>query len=133
MCRLSAEHLNSNACRDRLRGVSEFFDLRTECNSICGFKLHASDARTGAQLGRRPVRNDLAAINNADLIGDLNLIKVMGGEDHGGLLTATDRVKVAGNRAPRLWVKANGWLVEKEDLRSMEERARNLKLATHAS
>ena len=68
-----------------------------------------------------------------DRDADLNLIKVMGGEDHGGLLTATNRVKVAGNRAPRFWVKPNGWLVEKEDLRSMEERARNLELATHAA
>ena len=89
-------HLNGESGRDHLRRVAEPFNLCAECDTICRLKFNASNAGANAQLSRRAVRHNLAAIDDADPIGDLHLVEVVRGEDHGGSFAATNRIEVAG-------------------------------------
>ena len=130
---LGTLHLNGEASRDHLRRVAEALNLRTKCHAIGRFKFYARDAGANAQLSGRTVRDDLAAINDADLVSDLDLVEVVRGENHGGSFAATNGIEVAGHRSARLRVKANGRLVEEEHLRLMQQRAGNLELSTHAA
>ena len=113
--------------------MAESLHFSAECGAIRRLKLNARHASASAKFGWCAVRHNLAAVDNADAIGDFNLIQIMSSEDHRRLLAAPDRIKISSNRAARLRVKANCRLVKEEHLRPMEERSRNLQLAAHAA
>ena len=94
--------------------------------------LDARAADVGLQLGRCPLGDDLAVVDDPDPIGeDVGLLEVLGGEEHRHALVPGQPGDLLPQRGAALRVKPGRGLVEEEDLRRVHEREREVEAALH--
>ena len=89
-------------------------------------------AEIGLEVGRRPLGDDSAVVDDHDVAGQaVGLLEVLGGEEHGRPL----RNQVL-DHAPEvlaaLWVETRRRLVEEQDRRAGDERGGQIESAPHA-
>src|SRR3989442_6564299 len=137
-----------DGAEDRVNGMSVQLELerRPAARRVTEPRELVAESRTVARVDEDVVldevaldvvgcaeRNDLALVNDADAVGDLRLLEVMGGEEDRRAARAADLREVLPERPPAWHVKARRRFVEKEDLRVMQEAAHDLELAAHAA
>src|SRR5947209_6613286 len=70
--------------------------------------------------------NDLTMINDGDAITIFSFFHVVSGHKDGESGTLAQAQHMFPDAAPSLWIKANGWLIEKECLWFVQQTARDL-------
>ena len=93
------------------------------------------DARTAdlrLQRGRRPLRDDLAVVDDPDPIGErIGLLEVLRGEKHGDPVLAGEPRDLLPEGGPALRIEPRGRLVEEQDPRPVDESERKIEPALH--
>src|SRR2546426_1512313 len=84
-------------------------------------------------LIRRPERHDLAVVDDADAVGGLGLLDVVGRKEDGGPGLATNSRQVVPQHPASRDVEPRGGLVQEEHPGPVEQGAHDLELAPHAT
>ena len=84
-------------------------------------------ADLGLERGRRALRDDVAAVDDADAVGeDVGLLEVLGGEEDGDAVLVREPADLLPERGAALRVEACRGLVEEQDRgRCTSARARS--------
>ena len=98
----------------------------------CGeLQLDVGVADLGLERLRRPLGDDLAAVDDADVVGELvGLLQVLGGEEDRGALVV-ERPHLLPDRLAADRVEAGGRLVEEEHAGFVDERGGEVESALH--
>ena len=114
--------------------AAEHLDEAITVGRIGGGRRDARLADLRLESGRRPLGDDLAAIDDADAIGEpVGLLEVLGGQKDGHPLLGGEPLDLLPERAAALRIEAGRRLVEEEDLRPVDERQREVEAALHAA
>ena len=84
------------------------------------------------QRRRRVVGQNVPPVDDADAVGAVHLLDVMGGDDDGELALLTQPANVAPQPVTRLRIQADGRFIEKQDACVVHEGAGDLQPALHA-
>ena len=86
------------------------------------------------QLLRRADRDDLAVVDDGDSMGHaLGFVHVVRGQKHRHPFGLVQVLDVRPELIAALWIEAKRRLVEEEDLRRVEEAARDFEASLHAA
>src|SRR5207248_1258945 len=77
--------------------------------------------------------DDLTMVDDGDTITIFSFFHVVSGHKDGKSCTLAQSQHVFPDAAPGLWIKANGWLIEKECLWFVQQTARDLQTALHTA
>ena len=107
----------SPAFRSRVRPVAS----RKTSSSVGSRSRPAAGPQLGLQLGRRPLADDAAVVDDGQSAAELvGLLEVLGGEEDGGA-PAVDAADLVPHRQPAGRVEAGGGLVEEQHLGPVDE------------
>ena len=106
-------------------------ELRAERRTILGVHQQVLVGEGRRQLRRRTGRDDPAGVDDADPVGLLGFLEVVGREHDRRPMLATHVAQVAPQRAAARRVEAGRRLVEEQHVRPVHEAAHDLELAQH--
>ncbi len=87
----------------------------------------------GLELGRRALVHDPAAVDDADPVGLLGLLEVVGRQEDRRAALRADRPEVVPQRSAARRIEAGRRLVEEQHTRPVQQAADDLELAAHAA
>ena len=97
-------------------------------------RLHCGAPDLSLELLRRPLGDDVAAVDDPDPVGEhVRLLQVLGGEEDGHALAFGEPCDLTPERAAALGIKAGCRLVEEERGRLVDERERQVEPALHSA
>src|SRR3989442_11266034 len=119
--------------RTAARHVPQARELVAQARPIGGIDEDGSRDQIALDVTGRPERDDAAFVDDADAVGLLRLLEVVGGQEDRGAARPADLAEVLPERAAARHVESRRRLVQKEDLGLVEEAAHDLELSALAS
>ena len=99
---------------------------------LAGDRFDGRSADLGLQLGRRPLGDEMAVVDDPDPVGEgVGLLQVLGGEEDGDPVLGGQSRDLLPEGGAALDVEAGRGLVEEEDAGPVGEREREVEPAFH--
>src|SRR3989454_6962457 len=119
--------------RAAARHVPQARELVAQARAIGGVDEDVVLDQIALDVTRRPERDDAAFVDDADAVGLLRLLEVVGGQEDRGAARPADLAEVLPERAAAGHVESGRRLVQKEDLGVVQEAAHDLELSAHTA
>src|SRR6266550_4574694 len=119
--------------RSSARQVSESRELVTKSRAIVGVHEHVVLDQIALDLVRRAERDDATLVEDADAVGLLGLLEVVGRQEDGRAARAAHLGKMLPERAAAGHVEPRGRLVQEEHLGIVQEAPHDLELSAHSA